>query len=75
LPSCLLWFSRYGLQDAPWRGRFTGIGIEPIASAFDFAATVSTAENPINRRGIATSIVLRPDLAWTTSLRLEAFEM
>jgi hypothetical protein len=73
LPSCLLWLSRRGLQEPPWCGRFTGIGIEPIAAAFDLHSEVSLTPNPISARGVATHVALEPDRPFATTLRLEAF--
>lgn len=75
MPSCLLWFSRRGLTDTPWNGRYTAIGIEPIAAAFDLAPAASIADNPINRRGIATCVSLAPERRLETRLRIEAFEL
>jgi hypothetical protein len=72
LPSCQLWISDRALSTAPWCGRFSGLGIEPIASAFDFAESVSTAANPISRRGIATTVALCPDAPLTIGYRLSA---
>jgi hypothetical protein len=73
LPSCLLWLSRRGLQEPPWCGRFTGIGIEPIAAAFDLHPEVSVTPNPISARGVATHVALVPDGPFATTLRPEAF--
>lgn len=74
MPSCLLWLSRFGLTEAPWNGRFTAIGIEPIAAAFDLSPEISTVDNPIWRRGVATAIALSPDRRFETSISLSAFE-
>ncbi|PVZ95298.1 hypothetical protein DDQ50_01885 [Amnibacterium flavum] len=60
LPSVLLWISDRHLQDAPWNGRYRGLGVEPIASAFDFPASTSTALNPLARAGSVTSVRLNP---------------
>lgn len=75
LPSCLIWFSRYGLQDVPWQGRYTGIAIEPIAAAFDFLPSVSVDQNPINARGISTAVRFQKGKPWETYLRLEAYSL
>ncbi|MGH6937499.1 hypothetical protein [Hypericibacter sp.] len=74
LPSCLLWMSNKGLGDYPWQRRFTGLGIEPLAAAFDFSTPVSNAANPIAKRGIATTIEFTPERAWKTRFRVEAVE-
>lgn len=60
LPSAQLWISDRRLQEDPWFGRYRGLGIEPIASAFDFAEAVSIGGNPISDSGIATSIAITP---------------
>ncbi|NEN04748.1 hypothetical protein G3T36_02590 [Diaminobutyricibacter tongyongensis] len=60
LPSVQLWLSDRALQDEPWGGRYRGLGIEPIASAFDLAEAVSTASNPISAAGYATAVDVRP---------------
>jgi len=75
LPSCLVWFSRGGLQEAPWQGRYAGIGIEPIAAAFDFLPGVSLSQNPVNARGIATAVRFQRGKPWETHLRLEAYPL
>ena len=75
LPSCLIWFSRHGLQEAPWQGRYTGIAIEPIAAAFDFLPGVSLGRNPVNARGISTAVSFQGGKPWETCLRLEAYPL
>ena len=75
LPSCLVWLSCGGLQEAPWLSRFTGIGIEPIAAAFDFLPSVSGGHNPVNVSGIATAVRFQGGRPWETSLRLEAYAL
>ncbi|MFN0114261.1 MAG: hypothetical protein ACKVPY_06245 [Paracoccaceae bacterium] len=59
LPHAMLWLHDRGLAGPPWSGRFRGLGIEPVASAFDLAPAVSRAENPLARRGYATTLPLR----------------
>lgn len=60
LPSLQIWHTDRGIRGAPWRGRYRGLGLEPIAAAFDLNDAVSTGPNPINRRGVATAIMLDP---------------
>jgi hypothetical protein len=60
LPSAQLWISDRRLEAAPWAGRYRGLGIEPIASAFDFAEAVSIGANPISDAGFATSVTIVP---------------
>ena len=54
-PSALLWMSNSGRQMAPWNGRHLALGFEPVCSAFDLGPQISTADNPISRRGTKTA--------------------
>lgn len=60
LPSLLLWISDRALQEEPWGGRYRGLGVEPIAAAFDFDDAVSVASNPVSLAGYPTSVELSP---------------
>ena len=60
LPSVLLWVSDRHLSGMPWGGSYRGLGVEPIASAFDLPAGVSLGSNPIAARGVATSLAFDP---------------
>ncbi|GGD98383.1 hypothetical protein GCM10011390_16440 [Aureimonas endophytica] len=66
-PHCLLWISNGGRTHRPWNGRFRGLGIEPVASAFD---RTDLADLSLSREG--TGQEFRAGEAWTTSYRLEA---
>ena len=70
-PSALLWFSNRGRTMAPWNGRHLALGLEPICAAFDLGQQVSSAENPISRRGIATARAFRAGEHFVTSYRIE----
>ncbi|WP_246252130.1 hypothetical protein [Ancylobacter pratisalsi] len=61
LPSCQLWISDRVLADVPWGGRYRGLGIEPIASCFDFAEAVSLDDNPIAAAGTPTGLCAIPE--------------
>ncbi len=61
VPSTLIWLSDHGATDAPFCGRYRGLGVEPIAAAFDLADAVSVSANPINEKGIATAIPISPE--------------
>lgn len=74
LPSCQIWVSDRALQSFPWRGRFRGLGIEPTASAFDFAQGVSQAANPIAAMGYPTAVRLAAGKPLTIRYRIEAAE-
>lgn len=67
LPSVMLWISDRVLQEEPWLGRYRGLGVEPIAAAFDFGVEASTAANPLRDRGIPTTVAL--DQATPTIIR------
>lgn len=72
LPSCQFWISDRALGHAPWAGRYRGLGVEPIASAFDFSEAVSLAKNPIQTTGTATSLAITPDRVTDIAYRIEA---
>lgn len=60
LPSLQIWHTDGGIQQPPWNGTFRAVGLEPMASAFDLHTDVSSNPNPINARGVATSIAIDP---------------
>ncbi|WP_062119912.1 hypothetical protein [Aureimonas sp. AU40] len=66
-PHCLLWVSQGGRDAAPWNGRFRGLGVEPIASAFDRGDLIRHAAF---REGTAQAF--RAGEPWETSYRIEA---
>ena len=75
LPSCQIWISDRALTGFPWRGGFRGLGIEPTASAFDFAQPVSQAETPIGRLGYPTVVRFTASRPVTIRYRIEAAEL
>lgn len=56
LPSVMLWMSDRGAVAEPFLGRYRGLGVEPIAAAFDLADAVSVGRNPLNATGVPTSV-------------------
>ena len=72
LSSILLWHSDRFLRAEPWNSRYRGLGVEPIASAFDFSTATSTAANPIVERGHATSVHLEPGHPFLLSYHVAA---
>lgn len=70
-PSALLWFSNRGRQMPPWNGRHLALGFEPVCAAFDLGTQISAAENPISKRGIATTRKFRAGEQFVTRYRLE----
>jgi hypothetical protein len=73
LPSLQIWYTDRGIQGAPWNGQFRGIGLEPIASAFDLNNGVSIGPNPINQRGIPTAVQIHAGQATTIRHSVLAF--
>ncbi len=61
LPSLQIWHTDRGIDGPPWHGRYRGLGLEPIAAAFDLVDEISTGPNPINQRGVDTSVRIQPD--------------
>jgi hypothetical protein len=73
LPSLLIWLSDRALAEEPWNSRYRGLGLEPVASAFDLPPSVSASRNPISDRGHITAVALRPGEPWrfSSSVRIE----
>jgi hypothetical protein len=60
LPSVLLWISDRALGGDPWEHRYRGLGVEPVAAAFDLPPAVSAAPNPLAAAGVPTAVRLEP---------------
>jgi hypothetical protein len=75
LPSCQIWISDRALRASPWEGRYRGLGIEPVASAFDLSSTYSATRNPIADAGFATAVTLWANKTVTIPCRIEAFDV
>jgi hypothetical protein len=74
LPACLLWISNRGRDYAPWDGRVSAVGIEPIAGAFDLGVAHSASLNtPLALSNISTAVQIKQDETWHTeySISLE----
>ena len=57
----ILWISNGGRHYPPWNGRHVSVmGIEDTTSYFHFGLAESARPNPLNRRGIPTSVALSP---------------
>ncbi len=57
----ILWMSNGGRHYAPWNGRHTSVlGIEDTTSYFHYGLAESAKPNPLNRRGIPTTLTLNP---------------
>jgi hypothetical protein len=70
-PSTLFWISNKGRTAYPWLGRHLALGVEPICSAFDLGASISVAENSINKLGIPTIRNFKAGEIFVTSYRVE----
>ena len=63
IPHLMLWLSDGVLAEEPWNRRYRGLGVEPIAAAFDFDNVVSTHPNPLTDAGHVTSVLVTPGRA------------
>ncbi|WP_448950902.1 hypothetical protein [Labrys neptuniae] len=70
LPSCLLWMSNRGRKFPPWNGRHLCVGVEPVASAFDFGSVIGAGDNPIALAGVRTAIEIEPETPLTLGYRI-----
>ena len=61
LPHCMIWIHDRGIDSEPWAGQYRGIGLEPMAAAFDGPWDLSTKSNPLNTKGFPTAIRLEPN--------------
>lgn len=73
LPSLQIWHTDRGIGGAPWHNSYRGIGVEPIASAFDLDTSVSCTLNPISARGVATCLTIDPAAPVTLRHSITAF--
>lgn len=73
LPSLQIWCTDRGIDAPPWHGRYRGVGVEPVASAFDLGDALSVRPNPISRRGVATCLELVDGVPLVLPHSLRAF--
>jgi hypothetical protein len=73
LPSIQIWHTDRGIDGEPWNHQFRGIGLEPVAAAFDLGDHAATSPNPISARGVPTSLSISPHQPTTIRYALEAF--
>lgn len=71
-PSLLLWMSNRGRKHAPWNGRHTALGMEPICSPFGLGPASARADNPMAKSGTPTARDFRAGEVFTTRYRIEA---
>jgi galactose mutarotase-like enzyme len=60
MPSLMFWHTVGAMGGGKFEGQFRGLGLEPLASAFDLHTDLSAGPNPINERGIKTSLAIDP---------------
>lgn len=70
IPNILLWVSNHGRQFEPWNGRNLCLGIEPIASAFDFGTDISRSNNALSEQGVKTCVHISKDTPFKFSYRI-----
>ena len=73
VPSLMFWHTDGGISGEPWNGSFRALGTEPIASAFDLHTDLSAGPNPINARGVKTSIDIDPKVPVVVRHSIRAF--
>jgi hypothetical protein len=57
----ILWMSNGGRHYPPWNGRHVAVmGIEDTTSYFHYGLAESAKPNPLNRRGVPTTLFLNP---------------
>jgi hypothetical protein len=61
LVSTLFWHSNGGRHYPPWNGRHRRVlGLEDVTAFFDLGLAASARPNPLSRRGVPTTLTLRP---------------
>jgi hypothetical protein len=73
LPSVQLWHTDGGISAPPFSGRYRGLGVEPVAAAFDLGDGTARADNPITRRRVPTTLPIAPDRPVTIAYSMAAF--
>lgn len=70
IPNFLLWVSNRGRQFEPWNGRNLCLGIEPVASAFDFGTDISRSNNALSKQGVKTCVHIEKDSPFEFSYQI-----
>lgn len=64
----IFWISNGGRHYPPWNGRHASVlGIEDVTAYFHYGLAESAKPNPLNRRGIPTTLTLHPKKPTTVS--------
>lgn len=65
--SVLMWLSNKGREEYPWNSDHITFGLEPITSTFGLSTHISNnPKNPINARGVKTTMQFTKDQEWKT---------
>ena len=65
--SVLMWLSNKGREEYPWNSEHVTFGLEPITSTFGLSTHMSNnPKNPINVRGVKTTMQFTKDEEWKT---------
>ena len=75
LPHCMLWIHDRGIAAEPWADQYRGVGLEPMAAAFDGPWSLSAKANPLTARGYPTAIRLEPDAPATLLCSISAEDL
>ncbi|WP_020612228.1 hypothetical protein [Sediminispirochaeta bajacaliforniensis] len=67
LPSTVIWMENRGRHMAPWSGRNVCIGLEDVCGYLAQGLDASAADNPLSRRGLATTLSLEGKEALSVS--------
>ena len=74
--SVLMWLSNKGREEYPWNGEHTTLGLEPITSTFGLSTHMSNnPKNPINTKGVKTTIQFKKNVEWKTEYNFSIKEI
>lgn len=66
--SVLMWLSNKGREEYPWNSNHVTFGLEPITSTFGLSTDLSlNSKNPINSKGVKTSLDFKKNIEWETN--------
>ena len=62
-----MWLSNKGREEYPWNSEHITLGLEPITSTFGLSTHISNnPKNPINSKGVKTTIHFKKNKEWKT---------
>lgn len=74
MPCLMFWHTVGAMGGGKFEGQFKGLGLEPLASAFDLHTELSSGPNPINERGVKTALEIDPAAPVVIRHSITAFE-